>query len=134
VINKRTCLLEDMPTCGTRRHGFLLNKKTCLPVQQQDKSCHATGGQLMLVNTKTCLAVDREDVSVCPATRFVFLFNKKHVLHLSNKNMSSSCTRSRSSCAEPEDMSSCSSRRKVFMLQSGHGFLLNKSFPKQSLP
>ena len=31
--------LEDVSSCSTRRHVFLLNKKTCLLLGQEDMSC-----------------------------------------------------------------------------------------------
>ena len=60
LLNKKTCLLvkqEDMPSCSTRRHVFLFNKKTCLLVQQDNMSSCSTRGHVFLFNKKTCLLV-----------------------------------------------------------------------------
>jgi len=69
-----TCLLvqqQDMSSCSTRRRAFLLSKKTCPLVQQEDMPS-------LLLNRKTCLLVKQEDMSVFLSNRRdVFLFNKK---------------------------------------------------------
>ena len=44
---------------------FLLNKKTCLPVKQEDMSSCSTRRHVFLVNKKTCLLVQREDMPSC---------------------------------------------------------------------
>ena len=54
---------EDMSSCSTRRHFFLLNKKTCLLVEPEDISSCRTGRHVYLLNKKTCLPVPREDMS-----------------------------------------------------------------------
>ena len=64
LLNKKTRLLvekEDMPSCWTRRHVFLLDKRTCLLVRH-----------VFFSNKKTCLLEGQEDMSSCSMRGHVF--------------------------------------------------------------
>ena len=95
MLNKRTCLLvqqEDVPSCSA-----MFNKKTRLLVRQEDMS-------------KTCSLVEQEDMSSCWTRRHVFLFNRKISPLVEQEEISemSSCSarthRKRCLLVEQEDM------------------------------
>ena len=69
-----------MPSGSTRGHAFLLNKKTCLHVQPEDKSSCSTGRHVFLFNKRTCLLAQQENLSSCSTRRHVFLFKKTCLL------------------------------------------------------
>ena len=52
-------------SCSTRRHVLLLNKNTCLLVEQEDMSTCSARGHVFSFNKKTCLPVQQEDTSSC---------------------------------------------------------------------
>jgi len=83
-FNRNMCLLvqqEDMSSCWARRHFFLFNKRTCLPVE--------TGRHALLFNKKTRLLVRQEDMSSCWTRRHIFLLNKKTCLLVEREDISS---------------------------------------------
>ena len=57
LLNKTTCVLveqDNMSSCWARTHVFLLSKSTCLLVEQQDMSSCSTRRHVLLLNRKTC--------------------------------------------------------------------------------
>jgi len=93
-------------SCATRRHAFLLNKKTCLLGAREDMSSCATS-RSVLCNRKTCLL-----------KRYVHLLHRKTRLLVAQEDMSSCAPRvvlcNKKTCAQ-EDKCSCATRRHVFL-------------------
>ena len=101
--------------CSTREDVFLLNKKTCLSVEEEASSSCWTRRHVFLLK-KTCLLVEEVDMSSCWRRRHVFLLKQKTWLLVQEEDMSSSCSRGRNvflvkkkQCllVEQEDISSC---------------------------
>ena len=55
---------EDMFSCSTGRHVFLLNQKTCLLAQRDDMFSFSTRRHVISFNKKTCRLVQQEDMKM----------------------------------------------------------------------
>ena len=73
-----------MSAVSTARHVFLLTKRACLLVGQEDMPSFSTTRPAFLMNKKTRLLVEHEGMSSRGARRHVLLF-KKTCLQLLNK-------------------------------------------------
>ena len=105
VVENKTSL-EDLSSCGTRRHVLLFNKKICLPAQEEDMSW-STRTHVFLSNKTTCL-------------QHVFLLDNKACLLFQQEVMSCCWERNTASlsngktCLQEEEMPSSCTRRAVF--------------------
>ena len=109
-----------MHSCPTRRHIFLLNKKTRILAEQEDTSSGWTRRRIFLLNRKTNLLVEQEDMSSCWTEDMSSCSTN---LLVQQEDMSSCWTRrnacwlNRKTCllVQQEDRSYCPTGRHVFL-------------------
>jgi len=120
---------EDTPSCSTRRHVFcrtgkhvcLLNKRTCLLVQQEDASLCWAG--VFLLNKNTCLSFEQEDMSSCWTGR------QEDISSWWTRTLVFQMIPNKKTCllVEQEDVSSCRTRWHVLLFNTEDVFLFDKT-------
>ena len=62
--------------CSVLHHVFVLNRKTCILVQQEDRSSWWARRHVLVLSKNACILVRQENMSSCLTRRHVFLRGK----------------------------------------------------------